>query len=42
MKRLEKKYGTALPLLVYTDLEVVDEQLNVIAPVISKIHESSS
>lgn len=32
MKRMEKKYGTHKPLLVYTDLAVVDEQLHLISP----------
>jgi glycosyltransferase involved in cell wall biosynthesis len=32
MMRLEKKYGKDTPLLVHTDLRVVDENLNEIAP----------
>jgi glycosyltransferase involved in cell wall biosynthesis len=32
MKELERSHGTQFPLLVHTDLIVVDERLNVIAP----------
>lgn len=32
MKRMERKYGAHVPLLVYTDLAVVDENLKLIAP----------
>lgn len=32
MKRLEKRYGAQVPLLVFSDLAVVDESLEVIAP----------
>jgi glycosyltransferase involved in cell wall biosynthesis len=32
MQQLEKEYGISMPLLVHTDLQVVDEKLNVIAP----------
>ncbi len=32
LKKMEKKYGTEQPLLVYTDLAVVDEYLQEIAP----------
>ncbi len=31
MKNMEKRHGDALPLLVYTDMKVVDEQLQVIS-----------
>lgn len=30
MKKLEKKYGTKKPILVHTDLTVVDEKLNIV------------
>jgi len=32
MQKLEKKYGKNIPLLVHTDLQVVDTQLNVLHP----------
>ena len=32
MRHLERKYGSHVPLLVYTDLAVVDENLKMIAP----------
>lgn len=32
MLDMESKYGTNVPLLVYTDLQVVDEDLNLISP----------
>lgn len=32
MKKMESRYGQEIPLMVFTDLKVVDRQLNLIAP----------
>lgn len=42
MKELEEKWGTDFPLLVHTDLKVVDEKLDVISPSMLKSQKLNS
>lgn len=42
MREMEQKYGAGTPLLVHTDLEVVDEHLRTIAPSMMHVQKLSS